>query len=101
MIEPLPRESPVTGSKPANAIGMLAVILGLGAAFVLLLYLIPRPIAMMLLDEAGAMESMSLWVYLLDIILLAIQVRRHPALVLWSITALIFLAVLEVNPRSA
>ena len=101
MIEPLESESPVTRPKRANSLGMPAVLLGLGGAFVLLLYLIPRPIAMMLLDEAGAMESMSLWVYVLDIVLLALQFRRNPALVLWSIVALIFLVALEVNPHSA
>ena len=100
MIEPRESESSVTRPKPTNSLGMLAVLLGLGGAFVLLLYLVPRPIAMMLLDEAGAMESMSLWVYVLDIVLLVLQVRRNPTLVLWSIAALIFLVALEVNPHS-
>ena len=100
MIEPLESQRSVTRPKPPNAFGMLAILIVLGAGFVLLLYRIPRPIAMMLLDEAGAMESMSLWVYTLDIILLAVQVRRNPALVLWSVIALIYVAALEINPHN-
>ena len=77
---------------------ILAGLFGLGVAMVVLLYALPRPVALHLLDERGPMEMISLAVYVLGVLWLVFMLRHRPALAAWAIAALVFLAVSEYNP---
>ena len=77
---------------------IFAGLFGLGFALVALLYVLPRPLALKLLDERGPMEMVSLFVYLLAILWLVSMLRHQAGLAGWGIAALLFLSVSEYNP---
>ena len=79
---------------------IFAGLFGLGLALIALLYALPRPLAMKLLDERGPMEIVSLCVYGLGVVSLIPMLRSRPALAAWAIAALLFLSVSEYNPAN-
>jgi hypothetical protein len=76
----------------------IAGVVGLGFALGLLFYILPRPVALHLLDELGPMERVQLGVYTLDILFLLYLFPRRPALMSWSLAGVALLAVFEINP---
>ena len=79
---------------------IFAGLFTLGLGLVALLYLLPRPTALHLLDERGPMELVSLVAYALCVASLAFMLRTRPALAGWAIAALLFLSVSEYNPAN-
>jgi len=79
---------------------IFAGLFTLGLGMVILLYLLPRPTALHLLDERGPMELVSLAGYALGVVCLIPMVRHRPALAGWSIATLLFLSLSEYNPAN-
>jgi hypothetical protein len=90
---------PATGA-PSQSRWIFAGLFGLGLALVGLLYVLPRPTALHLLDERGPMEMVSLSVYALDVVLLLWMFPRRSAVAGWAVVGLLLLAVAEYNPRN-
>jgi hypothetical protein len=77
---------------------IFAGLFGFGLAVAALLYVLPRPVALKLLDERGPMEIVSLCAYGLGVVWLIPMLGRRPALAAWAMAALLFLSVSEYNP---
>ena len=90
-----------TETEPSSGVSpgwIFTGLFGLGLSLVLLLCVLPRPLALKLLDERGPMEMVSLVVYLLAILGLVSMLLHNAALASWGIAALLFLSVSEYNP---
>ena len=96
----LQTETERSTSSPSGGRWIIAVLLGFGLAMMALLYALPRPAALHLLDERGPMEMVSLSIYALGVVSLALMLRTRPAPAGWAMAALLFLAVSEYNPGS-
>jgi hypothetical protein len=94
----LQTETERSTSPPSGARWIIVGLLGFGLAMVALLYVLPRPAALRLLDERGPMEMVSLSIYALAVVSLAFMLRTRPSLTGWAMAALLFLAVSEYNP---